>query len=462
MRDLETIIKEIQELIKKVGGVAEPGTVLFDLIVTPVSTIAYSLESKVESLRSIWELDPAEFTDEQADALASLFGIVREPAHPSHVLVTFWSYSEPENLVIPEGTLVATPPPMIMFSTQRELTTNDFALNPTTGLYEASVEAVCTTSGPVGNVNAFEINSIVNQIPNISVVNRVAAFGGTDVETTESLLRRLREFLREKPGTLDFIIRKIREAVPSLIDITFEAGETLREDSYGTIDLYVLSADTREYTQSVSFNEGNTVPVNLEMSPALVKDESDIFGVTPGASVIDVQVPSVDVYGSAKGKTSITLSKDEGAGITTAKFSYRYDNAVVEAQKVVDSLNHLGYDILVRRAFPVKISVILSVDTNITSVTERGALASTIKDVVRDTLAKGRLGGTFWFSDIIAAVEGVPGVLGVSVDSVSASVEPQDYALHRPKDIIDEAKKKIVLLDREYVEEVETTVEWVS
>jgi len=461
MRDLATIVKEIQDLIAKAGGVAAPGTAFFDLVVAPASTIAYSLESAVEALRNIWELDPSKFTDEQADALAALFGITRVPAQAARTTVTFYRYTAPEEgFTIPAGTQVATPPPMITFATQRELKTVDFRLNSDTGLYEASVEAVCTTVGEIGNVGAYEIDRTVVSIPDVGVVNRVAAFGGTETESTASLLLRLKSFLREKFGTLEYVIRKILDEV-HFSDIKYVSGDGLvREDTLGAIDIYALGENRVAYSQEVK-QSGNAVTVELMKAPAFVRSVRDVSVSDGNVSVSGVEFPAVDLEGSIRGKTKITLSFGGGAP-STVTISYFYDKNIEDAQEVVDSLKQLGYDILVRRALPVRINVKLQVDTSVATEPEREVLRGAISRAVSDTLVVGKLGGTFWFSDIIAAVEAVPGVLGVAIEDLSAEPLEEAARVPRPFDVVDTDRKKIVLCDREYIREVSVNVTWIS
>lgn len=168
-------------ILSKIHGIDKNEGSFVNDMVSPVSMELESVYVELEKLLSTMFLK--DMTKEDLEKRCSEYGIYRKNGTYSEGIASF---SGLENTVIPINTLITTT--TLNFVTIEEKT---IAIGTTT--VDVNVKAVDV--GSKYNVEANTINTLsvgINGI--ISVTNKEATVGGTDVETDEELLSRL--FLR--------------------------------------------------------------------------------------------------------------------------------------------------------------------------------------------------------------------------------------------------------------------------
>ena len=161
---------------------------------------------------------------ESLDNIAALIGYKRYPARKATGKVIF-STSSPasDDVIIPEGTRVATADESVIFKT-----TKPAVLKAGETQVEAEIEAV--EAGVKGNVAANTITKILDPVSGIESVNNPnPTAGGKDVESDEEFRYRIKTTIQSLgKATLDAILARVRN-VEGVKAASIEENDTLND-----------------------------------------------------------------------------------------------------------------------------------------------------------------------------------------------------------------------------------------
>lgn len=160
----------------------------------PVTQSAYKT-----ALQAAFQLSrpaDAQFIIDQAfDQLAARDATERLPGQKARGIVTFFTRSTPtRTLTIPLGTQVSSGSSVFLTTQEAQIPVENAAafFNPSTGLYSIDVIIEAQSAGSAGNVSRGQINTILSNVPGLSVTNQNRTFGGEPVETNLQLATRAR------------------------------------------------------------------------------------------------------------------------------------------------------------------------------------------------------------------------------------------------------------------------------
>lgn len=218
--------------------------------------------------------DTQNLIDEQFDILGEQAGLTRLAATQSTVVLTFYTYQQPQqSITVPQGAVVATvsdsTTPALTFVTQGQATINVSNLasfyNPQYGWWGVSVPAQCTTSGSNGNVGAGTIRQTVSNTPSgLNVTNLVPAQFGTDDESNSSFAARIqaRTVTGVDTGTRHgYLVTAL--STPGIIGAEVVAAGDLemvrdwdairQKHVFGTVDIYARGTTTSQQDEIAYF-----------------------------------------------------------------------------------------------------------------------------------------------------------------------------------------------------------------
>ena len=222
--------------------------------------------------------DTQNLINEQFDLLGEGAGLTRGSASQATVVLTFYTYQQPQSsITIPEGAVVSTVPdsntPALNFVTQGSGTIDISNLasffNTQTGWWGISVPAQAQQPGSIGNVGAGTIRQVVSSVPSgISVTNLVGALFGTDQESNSAFAARIQA--RNVTGidsssANGYLVAAL--STPGIIDAQVVAAgdlEMLRDwdptrqkHVFGAVDIYVRGTTLSQNDEFIPFVYAN-------------------------------------------------------------------------------------------------------------------------------------------------------------------------------------------------------------
>lgn len=218
--------------------------------------------------------DTQTLINEQFDILGEQAGLTRLSAGPSTVVLTFYTFQQPQqSLTVPQNAVVATvsdsTTPALTFVTQGQGTINVANLNSffnaQFGWWGISVPAQCSTSGSAGNVAASSIRQVVSNVPaGLNVTNLVPASFGTDNESNSRFAARIqaRNVTGVDTGTRHgYLVTAL--STPGIIGAQVVAAGDLemvrdwdairQKHVFGTVDVYTRGTTTSQQDEIAFF-----------------------------------------------------------------------------------------------------------------------------------------------------------------------------------------------------------------
>lgn len=218
--------------------------------------------------------DTQNLIDEQFDILGEQAGLTRGGANASTVVVTFYTYQQPQaSITIPQGAVVASigdsTTPSLTFTTLGQGTIDLVNLasfyNATQGYWAISVPAQCNQVGSVGNVGAGTIQQPVSGVPTgVNVNNLSGATFGTDQESNSAFAARIQARLVtgiDSSSRHGILVAAL--STPSIIGAqVVAAGDlemvrdwdpTRQKHVFGTVDVYVRGTTLSQQNSLVPF-----------------------------------------------------------------------------------------------------------------------------------------------------------------------------------------------------------------
>lgn len=222
--------------------------------------------------------DTQTLINEQFDILGESAGLTRLPAATSTVVLTFYTFQQPQqSITIPEGAVVATVSDANTASLNftvlgsAVIDVNNLAsfFNTTTGWWAVSVPAQCNTTGSVGNVGAGTIRQVISGIPTgINVTNQVGATFGDDQESNAAFAARIQARTVtgiDSSSANGYLVAAL--STPGIISAQVVAAgdlEMLRDwdptrqkHVFGAVDIYVRGTTLSQNNEFIPFQYAN-------------------------------------------------------------------------------------------------------------------------------------------------------------------------------------------------------------
>jgi len=399
-----------------------------DLVINPFSTILSEVDSEIERLKAILDLDNYSLmTDSEFNGLLSNYLFKLLSGERARGYVYFQAYDIISDITIPRGFPVATQNDFgsrLVFYTIEEKTIpvdqKSLYFNPSEGVYEVAVQVECFSVGSIGRVPSGVISVMMRSLTGIDkVINKEAFSGGLDIETREDAVRRIKLFLNSvgrtnlKSGLLLNALRFVDDAsVFTYEDTGYSRGDV------GGVDLFVIGEDIR--TGRDYFRVGYYYIEDI--SKNIVK----YFDRSPVKEIVKVQLGSDDktswfsvkkdvgVYsGSIRGRDALYIddpSHLDGYFGQSGYVDYKYNYGIKYLQDKLDSADYksFGVDLLVREASIVYVYIKFTL--YVLSGFDKLSVSDIVRSRVLDYVNTLNLGYNLEMADLIYVVRGVAGV----------------------------------------------------
>lgn len=423
-------VSEIISSIKKRLAYSNPtldltsGNVVTDLGVESFAEELAAAYTEEDRIRLLYLFDDTAFTEEEADALASSFGIYRRDAVAAVGEVIFCASERPSQgavFSIPAGTSVSTSEEdgnsITYITTTDGYIDESTAINPNTGYYECSVSVQATVVGTRGNVGPGTINTITGKLSGISAVyNTDSLVSGVDVETRAELIRRVKTKLAGSTyGTKNAYLSKMLE-YPSVRDaVIVDPNSPFSVRGPGTIDIYILGGYNATYNQLVYSHDQKIL---LTKNPVVNNGQayvvfSDGTTITQGQG-FQIQDDIATAYAkSSRAKDYLVWDESMLPSVVAQQsytITYVYNKLIEDMQEEIDDEDTriITTDVLARTTRELKATMDFDIVTlpGYDNASVRNAVIFTIQNFVNNFGLEQALRQ----SDIIGIVEDVPGV----------------------------------------------------
>ena len=240
---------------------------------------ASSYKQQIARAYGLSPTDVQNLIDEQFNILGEQAGLTRLTSTPSTVVLTFYTYQQPQtSITVPQGAVVATASDSntasVLFTTTGQGVINLANLSsfydPQYGWWSIAVPAQANVNGSVTNVGAGTIRQISSGVPSgLNVTNLIGAAYGTDDESNSSFAARIqaRNVTGVDTGTRHGYLGTAL-ATPGIIGAQVVAAgdlEMLRDwdpirqkHCFGTVDIYTRGTTLSEEDTIAFFQYAST------------------------------------------------------------------------------------------------------------------------------------------------------------------------------------------------------------
>lgn len=444
IRDLTTIINDAIAFIqgKRPNIATFVGTVTRDVVIESPAQEFNNVYTELARTQKLQSVDfPDDQTEEELDALASNYGLQRLGGKQATGTITFqirnFSTSS-SDVAIPLGTVVGTPgsdeiAQVSFVTTQAALFQAIQApsyFNPSSGLYEITVQISAESVGTASNVSAGAITQLITSINGVdTVTNTVATTGGEDIESNTELADRIRIKLSgNNVGTPNGIISEAKANV-NVIDaivVTPNDVEMLRDQFGGAVDVYILGQVLTPISEVVLYTTTGSQEFILQHQPA--KSVTSITGVVSSAPYTFIQGtdynfvldPTTLFNGSTllTNKVVFNIGGTNPDNATNITINYVYDSLIESLQLGYDADdNHIiTADILVKEATQATVDIVA--DVTLFPGNSAATSISAIQTALSTAINALGLGDSIDRSDVISIIESVSSVDQVNVNTL--------------------------------------------
>jgi len=370
---LEIVQQTIQSITRTTPQIAvQPGAVIRDTFVDPVSNEVTRLRLlvdfmyRIQSFDTLLQIDGIEsnggstsvirspykqalgrvfaltnpndiqtIIDTSFNQLAARNDVFRNAGVRARGFVTFFTQTRPtETLFIPLGTRVASGSVQFATTTDASIPIGNVAafFNPTNGLYQIDVPVEASLAGDSSNLGAGQIRTIVSGLSNLSVTNRNATFGGTNLETNLQLAERARNAPSSvdsgtERGTLQVAadVAGVREAM------VVSSGDDMMQRDYDTDFMKHVGGKADVWIRGSALgNVTDTFAFTFEIA-------TDVQFVVLG-NILDYRFRALDVNLSAANPIAEMLDDEAiGLGLRNASSGLFFDltNVVIEDYRTI-------------------------------------------------------------------------------------------------------------------------------
>jgi hypothetical protein len=339
----------------------------YDFAIRPQATEIANAGAEAERISTLYSrmvVNPSSLTANEIKALGKAFKVAQPVGTTSKVLMTFWTSSMPvKEIIIPQGTSVATADGMYVFVTTRTVRGIDSSnasvfFDANSGRYLFSVPAESVVASSAYNLPARRITTLLGRIAGVSgVYNQAPSTGGSDPYQSDDYLSNIQDaFAARDTSTLGgFKVDMIRRGTSaSFIVVTSSQRETFTRPVVGpAVDIYMNDPQENAMDEVISAaGKDHVIP---SMQPVLTVATVSINGRQLDSSAWSVSFDnSIDYGRSSRAKTKIMLPATSMSD--QVRISYTYAGSVQGLAQSLDDQDILGVDILPRLTRPVFIN----------------------------------------------------------------------------------------------------------
>jgi len=430
---------------------------VFNIMLQPVANEVARIEGEQERIASLYSLQFQEVaTIDETDALATNFGIQRAPGTKAVATVFFVRFTRPqEPAVVRRGTLVGNLDGTLQYIVQQDAVLDsdnaDAFFNAARRTFEVAVNVEATSPGEIFNVPAFRINTLIT--PNADfdgVENRAGAEGGSEEETQESEVSRIRErFAGLNTGSIDGVKFVASDSFPEFVkDVAIIQPKSIlfrRVVITPAIDVYIAGSNDEVVRQNFVGIGGET-QISIASPPSIPSSLDLSINGIPNTDAVIVEDSGPE--GNTVRANEIVLLQDPLNPGDVVTFSYAFNRLILDVQNeyeptsIGDSLL-FGTDILVFEGVEVPITVQMSV--RIASSFDIPRTADQVQNVIIEFVEQNTFGITL-FPEILRETI-LTTVQGVSSLDLTAFRETERFL--RDVEIIELAENELSALDNE-------------
>lgn len=330
MDSYEDILTRMKRKYKELTSYDVPELSDIDIRMKVLAGEIYNDEVNLEFLKR--QMFASTATGEYLDFHAGDRGIVRKPSVKAKGQVRFLTddYAQ-QSIIIPAGTIVAT-----SGENPVRFTTDEEAILAA-GNYFVSVNCTAQSGGISGNVAAETVNTIITNVVGIDSVKNLSAFtGGNDVESDESLRKRVLDTYK---SVSDSTNKAYYKRLAFSVDGVYSVSIVPRGRGAGTVDVYIAAQNAPapnsmvEQVQSI-MNRQREINVDVQVYSAVLENFT-----------LGIFVTLKDGYDLADVRNNITESVSEyitSLEIGESVLEYPLSSAILRAEGVYDfSFNSL-------------------------------------------------------------------------------------------------------------------------
>ena len=326
-------------------------------------------ESAKEDIRVALSLDLItevnDLISQDLDDIASVHGVTRKTAVAAQYMQRFYrtDNNAGNTLTIPVGTTVKLIDGSVVASVQASVPQVPI-LDAETGFYYVEETVVVTLAGTNGNIALGTLVTMAPQISQATSTSNVSLIkDGVDEETDTEIIARIREVrkgrnLQTEAGLLKIAIGTAEDS-PLNFDDAIVVGPTndLMARAYaGAVDIYTVGKNIQTVESKIE-HEGNGSVYTLPYQP--VESIISVSGSTSGSLI---SISYIDDSSGTSGSTRAYSRIEVSGGVIgeTLTITYRIDQAIIDAQRLVDSDEEFsvpGSDILFRQGIQVLINI---------------------------------------------------------------------------------------------------------
>jgi uncharacterized phage protein gp47/JayE len=430
---------------------------VFNIMLQPVSNEVAKIEAEQERIGALYSLQFQEVaTDAETTALATNFGIQRAPGTKASSVVFFFRFTRPtEAAQVRRGTLVGNLDGTLNYIVQEDViidpTNADSFFNSARRTFEVAVNVEAVSPGANFNIPAFRINSLIT--PNVDfdgVENRAPAEGGSEEETQDSEVNRIRErFAGLNTGSVDGVRFVASNSFPEVIQdvaVIQPASDLFRRTILTPgLDVYIAGSNIEAVRQNYSALGGETeIPIASppSVSASLVLSINGV--VNTDAVIVE---DTGNLAGTVRANDIVFLSSPLFPG-DVVTFTYSFNRLILDVQDIYepttagDSLL-FGTDILVYEAVEVPVTVVMSI--RVASSFDVPRTTDQVTNVVLDLVQQNTFGITLYPETIRETIlNTVQGVTSLNIEQFRRT----DTSL-RDVEIIELEANEISTLDDE-------------
>jgi len=423
-RSVEDVQTSLQKSVETTDPTIESRSgPVYNIMLQPVSNEIAKIEAEQERVGGMYSLQFQEVaTEEETEALATNFGIQKAPGTKASSVVFFFRNTRPtEPAQVRRGTLVGNLDGTLQYIVQEDAVIDpgnaDAFLNSAHRTFEVAVNVEAVSPGEQFNIPAFRINSLIT--PNVDfdgVENRAPAEGGSEEETQESEVDRIRErFAGLNTGSVDGVRFVASDAFPELtqdVAIVQPSSELFRRVILTPgIDVYIAGSNFETVRQSYVAIGGETqilIASPPSVSSSLVLTINGV--VNSDAVIVKDTGPEAN---TTRANESVLLSAPLAAGDVIA-FTYSFNRLILDIQNIYEPATSgdsllFGTDILVYEAVNVPITVQMTI--RVASSFDVPRTANQVQNVILDLVEQNIFGITLFpetvQQTVLSTVQGV-------------------------------------------------------
>ena len=375
-RSVEDIETSLQQSIEAADPTIESRSgPVFDIMLQPVANEVSQIEQEQERIAALYSFEFQDVaTPEETEALATNFGIQKAPGTKSTAVVFFFRFTRPTlPAVIKRGTLVGNLDGTLQYVVQEDAVIDpnnaDAFFDASRRVFQVAVNVEATSPGELFNLPAFRINQLITPNQDFDgAENRVPAEGGSEEESQESEVARIRDrFAGLNTGSVDGIKFVAANSFPEFVkDVAIiQPRSTLFKRTPLTpgLDIYIAGSNLEVARQNFIAIGGET-QLAITSPPSIASSlVLTINGVTFTDAVIVKD--TTPLGNTVRANEFVLLANPLNAG-DVVTFLYSFNRLIRDVQNeyeptsIGDSLL-FGTDILVYEAVETSITVQIAI-----------------------------------------------------------------------------------------------------